>query len=319
MLPRRAGFTLVELLVVIAIIAILIALLVPAVQKVREAANVAQCKNQLKQMGLAFQCHHDTFKVFPSGGLDWQASNSRTIASGVPADYGSQAWGWAYQILPFIERTALWMHKSDFEIAETAVATYICPSFRGAIVRPYVQAGDSTTTMRAMTDYTANGGLYGTWSSLTVGANTLDGAIVPSKSGSHVVRKLGDITDGVSSTLLLGEKYVDADGAYNPSYTRDGSTYGTCNDDQGWVDGWDNDTVCFANGGNGSGGPVELPKKMSVKENRDACGLNFGSVHEQLMAVFCDGSVHAIDFEIDPAIWVSLCRINDGRKTGFED
>src|SRR5437016_12581642 len=158
---RRAGFTLIELLVVIAIIAILIARLVPAVQKVREASNVAQCKNQLKQMGLAFQSHHDTFKVFPSGGTDWTASNSRVMVHGVPADYQSQSWGWCYQILPFMEQNTLWADKSDFIVAETAVATYICPSFRGAVVRPYVQAGDSTTTMRAMNDYTANAGLYG--------------------------------------------------------------------------------------------------------------------------------------------------------------
>src|SRR5437879_6241925 len=106
-LHRHRGFTLIELLVVIAIIAILIALLVPAVQKVREASNVATCKNQLKQMGLAFQSHIDVYKVFPSGGRSWTEWDRKMI-HGVPADYKHQTWGWMYQILPYIEQENLW-------------------------------------------------------------------------------------------------------------------------------------------------------------------------------------------------------------------
>jgi prepilin-type N-terminal cleavage/methylation domain-containing protein len=312
-LRSRSGFTLIELLVVIAIIAILIALLVPAAQKVREASNVTTCRNQLKQIGLAWQSHHDVFHVFPSGGTDWTKSNDRVLVHGKPADYNAQSWGWLYQILPFVEQQDLWADPNDFEVASTPVQLYICPSFRGPIIRPYSQAGDTDTTQRAMCDYTACCGS-------TQGA--YNGAIVPSKTGfsgiSGLTRKLSDITDGTSSTLLVGEKYVPGDAAWNDQYTRDGSTWGACNDDQGWVDGWDNDTICAADGGH-SDGTVELPRQMDRRDKSDACGLNFGSIHSSLLTAFCDGSVHSVAFDINPDVWYRLCVINDGKETGFEE
>src|SRR3954468_11244855 len=98
----RRGFTLIELLVVIAIIAILIALLVPAVQKVREAAARTQCINNLKQMALALQGYHDTYKLFPSGGTNAWPNLGPPIPTGK-----NQQGSFMFAILPYIEQTAV--------------------------------------------------------------------------------------------------------------------------------------------------------------------------------------------------------------------
>jgi prepilin-type N-terminal cleavage/methylation domain-containing protein len=308
---RRSGFTLVELLVVIAIIAILISLLVPAVQKVREASSVAQCKNNLKQIGLAFQTHHDTFKVFPSGGTSWTDADRKLIRRGNPAVYDQQTWGWAYQILPYIEQQTLWSNPSDQVVAGTATSTYICPSFRGPIIRPY----GSGASERAMMDYIANGGTWGSSGDLTKNGNAFDGALVPSKSVSSQVRKISDIVDGTSSTMLVGEKFVD--GAFAFTNTEES---GGCNEDQGWVDGWDNDAVGFAAGyGSGPSTAMEPPKMIDRKGQTDSCGANFGGVHENLMVVFIDGSVHAVNYNINPETWRRICSGNDGLPSNFED
>src|SRR5438067_5282706 len=167
----RRAFTLVELLVVLAIIAVLIGLLVPAVQKVREAAARTKCQNNLHQMGLAFHMHHDTFGVFPTGGDSWTLD--RTFVNGVPANWTQQAWGWGYQILPYIEQQNLWAtpdgspgyagsaSSGTVAVASTPVSIYICPSLRGPTIFPYTQSGWSgANAKRAMGDYVGNGGTH---------------------------------------------------------------------------------------------------------------------------------------------------------------
>ena len=104
----RRGFTLIELLVVIAIIAILIALLLPAVQQAREAARRSQCKNNLKQYGLALHNHLDTHGAFPPGYVCYDESGNRFQTGGWQNGQNEFGFHWLVMILPYMEQPGLW-------------------------------------------------------------------------------------------------------------------------------------------------------------------------------------------------------------------
>src|SRR5436190_11612486 len=137
----RPAFTLIQLLVVIFVIGALMALLLPAIQATREASNRMTCQNNLRQMALAVLQHHDVHDKYPSGGCHF-AHSERTwkdATKTVPAVWDAQTWGWAYQILPYIEHGDLWQipkktadgQDGDSLIPSNPIKIYNCPSARG--------------------------------------------------------------------------------------------------------------------------------------------------------------------------------------------
>jgi prepilin-type N-terminal cleavage/methylation domain-containing protein len=206
----RAGFSLIELLLVIAIIAVLIGLLLPAVQKVREAAARSKCANNMKQISLALHNFHDAYNVLPpglgavndryqvptSGGL--AAAISDTIPSALPPTSYRFA-SWCTWILPFVDEGARFssMRQTNdpFGTPGGVVQLFICPSdARPSFLDPRT---DTAGGGRAMTCYAGVSG--------TANNNPLwpicDGVLY-CRSKTRLV----DITDGASSTLMIGER-----------------------------------------------------------------------------------------------------------------
>jgi prepilin-type N-terminal cleavage/methylation domain-containing protein len=135
--PGWVGFTLVELLVVLAIFGVLIGLLLPAVQAAREASRLATCKSNLKQLGLAMHLFHDAHRRFPSGGWGYQWPGFSDAGGGFFGQPGS----WTYTLLPYIEQEPLYQlgrYESpaggrELELRRrltTPIGLYHCPSRR---------------------------------------------------------------------------------------------------------------------------------------------------------------------------------------------
>jgi len=213
-MSRRAAFTLIELLVVIAIIAILIALLLPAVQQAREAARRTQCKNNMKQLGLALHNYHDVNRCFPPARLSTNPKYGQMVA-----------------LLPYFEQGAL---ASKFDVnatagfaapvnqpvANTRVTMIRCPSSpvdnvikmrnsssTGSSYGAFITATGSTTDPNdpaIMTgwpsDYWVSHAINSSSYSMAYGAGK---SVLPIMAG--VNPQMRDVTDGLSNTIMVSE------------------------------------------------------------------------------------------------------------------
>lgn len=211
---HRNGFTLIELLVVIAIIAILIALMLPAVQQAREAARRTQCRNNLKQLGLALHNYHDQNGCLPPGYID-------TATSTAPVRDGG--WSWAAQILPHLDQaplfTSLDMRYHPYgdvgtvsdpdgrnnAAAAVSLAAFACPSDPKPLTRQMNVNAIGGTDRLATSSYCGSTGAF-------------DGAICQNSGGRvntparnngllkvNEVSRFRDVTDGLSNVIAVGE------------------------------------------------------------------------------------------------------------------
>src|SRR5262249_55914014 len=161
--------------------------------------------------GTAFHNHHDQLGYFPDGGELWDKPRTFT-ATGVPAQAPDQDWGWAYQILPFMEQDSLWRNPDNELVEGTPVNSYFCPSRRAPMV---IKVGGIN---RAMLDYAGNGGTDTTKDPEETGGwgegNGLNGTVVrrPNKTIYRSFRiDVAKISDGSSNTLLVAEKVMRSD------------------------------------------------------------------------------------------------------------
>lgn len=301
---RHRGFTLIELLVVIAIIAVLIALLLPAVQQAREAARRSQCKNNLKQMGLALHNYHDTYKSLPFGVVFFRVNANETPGSN-PSGAGNRGnWNWSSMILPFADQAPLFQTlqvgrlspaqanniAGNEGLLRTPLSMFRCPSDPGANVcdedrRVNFSAVSSTlntaTADVARANYAVNNGHR------DMGGGVLNSGVF---ERDHI-RRFRDVTDGLSNTIAIGERSSDhlrglpsVSGQY---YQSAANLYATGPDQTP------------PNGVSAAMGLALVPLNSTNTAINSHLYKGFSSMHTGgAHFLFCDGSVHFISENI---------------------
>jgi prepilin-type processing-associated H-X9-DG protein len=318
---------------VLAILGVLFALLMPAVQAAREAARRAQCRNHLKQLGLAFINHEQAQGFLPSGG--WAQKGYSWAWGGVPGrGFGlKQPGGWGYTTLPYLEQQALfdlgegasgdaYLQAGQQRIA-TALPVHYCPSRRKARIypntkvrlKPYVHYGSTKPTFVAKNDYATNlGDREKSWPGGKA-PWTLAEADEPGRfkwrevvsqsrewhSGvcfSYSCLELREITDGLSRTYLIGEKQL------NPLMYENGDSDG----DDGTV------YACHNSDTHRSTHPRFPPRQDGDPAGDQDYYGSFGSAHVgRFHMAMCDGSVAGISYSIDANVHQAL-----GTRAGGE-
>ncbi len=208
---KRSGFTVIELLITLGIIVICTILLLPAIQRSRNTARANQCKNNMKQLGLALHYYHDVHAVFPPG---W--------VSHTPFPNSPSAFGWQIHILPFIEQAPLY-DKFEFSVPvgkEAFGATFNGKVLEKTIIPTYRCPEDTTTPLNTMRGGWAISNYSGNFGSNPAPRLAPNGAaefwpgnlITPLRTNgifwwcSSV--RIRDIRDGTSNTLMVGERCV---------------------------------------------------------------------------------------------------------------
>ena len=314
---RHSGFTLVELLVVIAIIAMLVTLLLPAVQAAREAARQTQCRNNLKQVGLAclnYESANSEFPGFageqPPLGVNFSVANRTRSARDV--DPGGN---WIMQAMTYMEDVQLSELLTDLSLRRsvaarrdpsisqaiaTPVASLYCPTRREP--RAYPLRGNYRMRYGpegARTDYAMNGG--GT------ARNSRGTQVTISNDGVWVLGKrvsLKSMTDGTSKSYLVGEKAMDV------------NRYATGDDlgDRAPIAGWSSRRGV-------ANSYVRYGARKPGRDGPDNCLTchDFGSAHTNgWNSVMCDGSVRSISYSMDVVLHRALASIRGSEPTDLE-
>ena len=306
----RRGFTLLELLVVLAIIGTLVGLLLPAVMRVRESANRAAWANNLKQLALAAQLYNDAFQRLPPGQIgpyQWIVPDQPYYGWG-PSSYG---WSWLSRILPFVEQGNLFQiggipNKTLVQsgIAADRIVLFLCPSDTAYNAPPRTNTGNLMCFPVGNTNYKGvSGSNWGYDSSQNLwfptlwkhqgangsydGLNQGDGAMF--RTDILEPRCLLSITDGLSNTFLIGEDIPALNNWCSWPYAT--HAYGTCAIPPNAVQ---------ANGQPFD--PYDWYNNHSFR-SRHPGGLQFA---------FADGSVHFVATAINLNLYRALATIQGG-------